>query len=131
MANGGPGPVVAPELGYRDGQAAIDWLTGVLGLSSGVVITKPGGGVAHAELWGRNGVVVLEEPDGAERRPVTTCLVAESAIEVDRLYAQALAAGAPMEFQLADTPFGSHQFAVRDPEENVWVIGTYQPEPPT
>lgn len=129
MANGAGGPVVAPELGYRDGQAAINWLEDVLGFSSGVVITKPGGGVAHAELWWRNGVIFLEELDGSGSS--TICLVAESAAEVDRLYAQARAAGAPIEFELADTPFGSHQFAVRDPEQNVWVIGTYQPAPST
>ena len=125
-------PVLVPELAYRDAQAATEWLTEILGLSNGVIVRKPDGTVAHAEMWWHEGVVYLEqaEPQAPQPGPATICLVVESAEEVDSLYARAVSAGVVVEFELGDTPFGSHQFAVRDPERNVWTVGTYQPSSP-
>ena len=126
-------PVLVPELAYMDAQAAIEWLTDVLGFSCGVIVRKPDGAVAHAEVWWRDGVVYLEQApaQAPSNGPATTCLVLESADEVDSLYAQALSTGVVVESELGDTPFGSHQFAVRDPERNVWTVGTYQPRSPS
>ena len=43
------------------------------------------------------------------------------------MHARAQAHGADVAIPVGDTPFGSHQFVVRDPEGNVWVVGTYVP----
>ncbi len=47
---------------------------------------------------------------------------------VDTLYERAQKAGAELEYELRDTDYGSHEFAARDAEGNVWSVGTYRPK---
>jgi uncharacterized glyoxalase superfamily protein PhnB len=59
-------------------------------------------------------------------------LAAESAEVVDRHYARVVAAGADVVRPAYDSktpafPTGSRQFDVRDPEGNLWTVGTYRP----
>ena len=46
----------------------------------------------------------------------------------DALHARAVAAGAKIETALHDTSYGSREFACRDPEGNLWSLGTYWPK---
>ena len=46
----------------------------------------------------------------------------------DALHATVKAAGARIETELYDTPYGSREFACRDPEGNLWSFGTYWPK---
>jgi uncharacterized glyoxalase superfamily protein PhnB len=123
-----------PELGYRRAREAIGWLTVVLGLKEGVIIDGPDGSVAHAELWWHSGVVFVESLEPADEVTqtghATICLASESSEEVDDIYARAIEHGAQIVLDLADTPFGSYQFAVRDLEDNIWTVDTYQPSVP-
>ena len=41
--------------------------------------------------------------------------------------AHAVAAGALVTTPLHDTPYGSRDFTVRDPEGHTWNVGTYDP----
>ena len=45
----------------------------------------------------------------------------------DKLRATARNAGAKIEMELHDTPYGSRDFSCRDPEGNLWNFGTYWP----
>jgi uncharacterized glyoxalase superfamily protein PhnB len=64
--------------------------------------------------------------------PASIALNTADAAEVDERFARARKAGADLLSPLEDTPFGSHQFNVRDAEGNLWTVGTYLPEiPPT
>jgi uncharacterized glyoxalase superfamily protein PhnB len=45
------------------------------------------------------------------------------------LFARATAAGATVLRELHETDYGSRDFAVRDPEGNLWSFGTYRGEP--
>ena len=125
------GPAVTPELGYGNARQAIQWLTEVLGFEQGLTIEGPDGSVAHAELWWHAGAVFVEsmEPGGSgvHRGQAAVCLAGESNAEVDSAYERVEASGAKIVSELADTPFGSHQFAVRDPQGNMWTVGTYVP----
>jgi uncharacterized glyoxalase superfamily protein PhnB len=47
----------------------------------------------------------------------------------DALFARATAAGAVVLADPHDTDYGSREFAVRDPEGNLWSFGTYRGEP--
>ena len=47
----------------------------------------------------------------------------------DGLHDRALKAGATIIRALADTDYGSREFAARDPEGNLWSFGTYRGEP--
>lgn len=42
------------------------------------------------------------------------------------IHARAVAAGATMVRELVETDYGSLDFAVRDPEGNIWSFGTYR-----
>ena len=126
------GPSVVPELGYVDARNAIRWLSEVLGLRSAVVVDGADGAVAHAELWWFDAAIYVETVDSEdERGQSTVCVVAADDGEVDRIYERALEASAEIAFPLSDTAFGSHQFAVRDPEGHTWSVGTYRPSAPS
>jgi uncharacterized glyoxalase superfamily protein PhnB len=47
--------------------------------------------------------------------------------DVDAHYERAVAAGAKVEMEIVDQPYGSRDYAVSDPEGNVWSFGTYRP----
>ena len=49
--------------------------------------------------------------------------------ETDKLHERAVAAGAEITREPYDTDYGSRDFAVRDPEGNMWQFGTYRGEP--
>jgi uncharacterized glyoxalase superfamily protein PhnB len=46
---------------------------------------------------------------------------------VDALHERAKAAGAEVVMEPMDTDYGSRDFAIRDPEGNLWNFGTYRP----
>jgi uncharacterized glyoxalase superfamily protein PhnB len=48
---------------------------------------------------------------------------------VDEVYQRAGAAGAEIVSELEDTHYGSHTFTLRDPEGNLWTLGTYRGAP--
>jgi len=48
--------------------------------------------------------------------------------DVDAHYERAQQAGANVEMEITDQPYGSREYAVSDPEGNVWCLGTYRPE---
>ena len=123
---------MSPELGYRDAKGAIRWLCDIVGMRSGLIVEGEHGAIAHAELWWKDSVVFVgteDAPTGPGSRSVV-CLAADYDGEVDAIYERALAAHAEVVQPLADTPFGSHQCAVRDPEGHTWTVGTYRPQPP-
>ena len=124
-------PSVTPALHYRDAPEAIRFLTEVLGFEQNFVVPGHDGSILHAELRWRNGFVFVAtaRPDTSPVGCTTVCVVLESGTAVDAHYERAVAGGADIAERLTDTPFGSHQYAARDPEGNVWVFGTYQPTP--
>jgi len=127
------GPFVTPEVSYADAKAGITWLTDVLGLMPTLVVPDEDGTVMHAELAWRGHFVFVgssDESDPWDLGPSSVCLAAESDVAVDAIHARAQAHGADIVVPLGDTPFGSHQFVVRDPEGNLWIVGTYVPAVP-
>ncbi|WP_433284781.1 VOC family protein [Pseudonocardia sp. CA-142604] len=122
---------VHPTLRYDDPRAAIAFLTRALGLVEQQVHTDDKGAVAHAELSFGDGVVMLGTRTGGDDRFDTgravIYLVADNADAVDTHHDRAVAAGAEVVLELTDQPYGSREFAVLDPEGNVWTMGSYRP----
>ncbi|MGH9867246.1 MAG: VOC family protein [Candidatus Polarisedimenticolia bacterium] len=123
---------LTPSLVYDDARRALRWLTDVLGFQVGSVYELPDGGVAHAELAWRTGIVFLS---GRPPEDNPWSKAGPASIAVDRHYERAVAAGADIIRPVHDArtpafPDGSHQFDVRDPEGNLWTIGTYRPRIP-
>jgi uncharacterized glyoxalase superfamily protein PhnB len=123
-------PTVVPTLRYDDAPAAIRFLTDTLGVVAGEVHFGPDDRVVHAQLsWG-NGVIMLSSradgPSPFDTGRTCLYLVVENP---DALHDRAVAAGAEIVMGLVDQDYGSREFAIRDPEGNVWCLGTYQPVP--
>lgn len=120
---------IHPTLRYADAAAAITFLTEALGFRSEHVSTGADGAVEHAELSHGGGVVMLgtrsAEPGPWDTGRAVTYLTTDDA---DALHDHAVAAGAEVVMELTDQPYGSREFAVADPEGNVWCVGTYQPK---
>ena len=119
-------------LRYDDARAAIAYLTGTLGFVEQHVTTGEDGTVAHAELRFGDGVVMLgtrgQGLDTFDTGRAVVYLALDSAEAVDAHHARAVAAGAEVVQEPVDQPYGSREYAVRDPEGNVWSVGSYRPE---
>ncbi|MGZ0146626.1 VOC family protein [Kribbella sp. WER1] len=124
---------VWPGLHYRDGQAALRFLTEGLGFD--LIASYPGvaeGSIAHAELvWPAGGGIMVGSAD-AKAEPDEFTALADQASSVylvhddpDSLFERVLGAGATVVQGLQDTDYGSRGFTVHDPEGNLWHIGTY------
>jgi len=127
-------PTITPSVQYRDARAGMGWLAEILDFRVAAVYDEPDGGVAHAQLVWRTGIIFVssyrEEGPFANTGPSMIALTAPDAETVDRYYERATAAGTDIVYPLSDEPYGSHEFSLRDPEGNLWTVGTYQPEIP-
>jgi uncharacterized glyoxalase superfamily protein PhnB len=131
------GPTLTPSVVYNNPRRGIKWLTEVPGLRLKSFYETPDGNVAFAELVWRTGIVFVSGRPPAENPWSKTgvasiSLVAEDAEAVSKAYQHARSMGADIvrEIHVARTPAfpdGSTQFDLRDPEGNLWTIGTFQP----
>jgi len=125
---------VWPALRYDDAPGGLRFLVDVLGFREALVIPDDAGDITHAELrWPEGGAVMLGSTKYCEgplrdMRPGTTSVYVVSD-QVDAVYQRAQAAGADIARELEDTDYGSHTFTMRDPEGNLWTVGTYRGAP--
>jgi uncharacterized glyoxalase superfamily protein PhnB len=120
-----------PVLTYEDAHAAIDFLEKAFGFERRDVHEGQSGGVAHAELAFAGEVVGLSSVSEGntlfnQGTGHTTVYVVVD--DPDSLHARARDAGAEVVMEPTDQDYGSRDFAVRDPEGNLWAFGTYSPE---
>ncbi len=128
---------VMPTLRYRNAPAMVEWLVKVFGFERHAVYGNPDGTIAHAELALNGGMIMLgstkddeygrgfKSPDelgGAETR--SAYIVVSNA---DAAYKRAVDAGATVARPIADMPYGSREFTIKDPEGHSWSVGTYDP----
>lgn len=121
---------VWPAFRYRDAKAAIEFLTTVLGFESTAVHTDADNSdrVSHAELrWPLGGGIMLgserESPDWPSRAGQGSTYVVTD--DPDTLYAKVVQFGVTVTQELTEQDYGSREFAIRDPEGNLWSFGTY------
>ena len=123
-------PSVYPVLTYADADDAISWLADAFGFVPSETTRDDEGRIVHATLTWTSGVIMLSQSPGDgnpfDLGPVCLYLVVD---DPDAHFARAQAAGAAMVMELTDQPYGSREYATRDPEGNVWCFGTYQPAP--
>lgn len=123
-------PTVTPSLACDDAHRLIRWLVDLLEFQLAELHEEPGGGVAHAVLSWRTGNLFLSSRHHGvwgQVGPATICLAKDDPAEIDRLYQKAVTAHAEIVQELTDADYGSHEFGLRDPEGNLWAIGTYRP----
>jgi uncharacterized glyoxalase superfamily protein PhnB len=133
----GGGPTVTSSVAYDNPRRAIEWLTGVLGLRLKSLYETPDGQIAFAELVWRTGMVFVSgrapsDNPWSKMGIASISLAAENAEAVRKAYEHARSKGADVvrPIHIAKTPAfpdGSTQFDLRDPEGNLWTLGTFQP----
>ena len=122
--------VMYPALRYQDGPAAIEWLARALGFEKQMVVAGPNGTIAHAQMHLGPGMIMLGsagDPGGTNPWATVKQGVYVYVEDVDAHYQRAKAAGAEIARELEDTPYGSREYSVRDPEGHLWSFGTYRP----
>jgi uncharacterized glyoxalase superfamily protein PhnB len=122
---------------YRNAPAAIEWLEKVFGFARHAVYEGENRTIGHAELTLGGGMIMLgsakddevgrnfktpNELNGVETRSIYLVVP-----DADVAHARAVAVGADIIRPLQDTPYGSREFGVRDPEGYTWTAGTYDP----
>lgn len=123
-------PNMFPALRYQDGPAAIEWLARAFGFEKHMVVPAPDGGIAHAQMSLGPGMIMLgsaRDPEGTNPWASVKQGVYVYVEDVDAHYARAKASGAEIVRELQDTPYGSREYSVRDPEGHLWGFGTYRP----
>lgn len=133
MSAEAPPPQVWPTLRARDARALIRFLIDVVGFEE-TVVHGDGPVVHHAQLaWPAGGGIMLgsDREDPADRWPLRPGTFGGYVVtdEPDALFARVKAGGAEITQELHDTDYGSRDFAIRDPEGNLWSFGTYRGEP--
>lgn len=130
--NQAPPPTVWGTFQARDAHAMIDFLVS-LGFEATAVHEDPNDPqvVQHAELsWPEGGGVMCGsnktgdwnlEPGSAGFYVVT--------VDPPSVYDRAVQAGAEITRKPKETDYGSVEFALRDPEGNLWSFGSYRGEP--
>ncbi len=128
---------IIPGHRYRNAPAAFDWLCQVFGFERHAVYEGENGSIGHAELTLGGGMIMLgsgkddeygrgfkapDEVGGVQTRSVYLVVP-----DADAAYNRAVAAGAEVVRPLQDTPYGSREFTVKDPEGHTWSAGTYDP----
>ncbi|WP_424986356.1 VOC family protein [Microbulbifer sp. S227A] len=128
--------MLIPATRYRDCEAALAFLTGVLGLREHAVHRDEAGQIVHAQIALGSGLMMFGPPGDGEFDAllvapgmvgaVTTSIYAVVA-DVAARHDRALAAGAEIVMPLAAQPYGGSSFSLRDPEGHVWTLGDYDP----
>ena len=114
------GPGVWPALGFRDAEAGLKFLTGVLGFTEALTV-RGSGGIEHCEVrWPEGGGLMF----GSEEQPRPGRVYVVTA-DPDRVYARAVEHGADVLEGPRDTDYGSRNVTVADPEGNTFTFGTY------
>ena len=126
-----PAPTVWPTLQARDAHALIDFLVEALGFAKTAVYAE-GDQVLHAQLdWPEGGGIMLGsyKPEQAWTREPGSAGMYVVTEQVDALYERVKQSGATIVQEITDQDYGNREFAVADPEGNLWSFGPYRGEP--
>ncbi|MBB6464795.1 putative glyoxalase superfamily protein PhnB [Aminobacter lissarensis] len=127
-------PRIFPTLRYNNAAGMIDWLGKAFGFAVHAKYMN-GADVGHAELALGSSMIMI----GSSRPDAYGAIVGEPgqnggksvylAVEdVDAVHDSAKAAGAVIVQPLTNRDYGSREFICRDPEGNIWSVGTYWPK---
>jgi PhnB protein len=122
---------VTPYLIVKDAAQALDFYQRAFGATELVRMPGPGGKIMHAEIKiGDSPIMLADEfpqmgaiaPQAAGGSPVGICLYVE---DVDKLFAQAVAAGGKAERPVQNQFYGDRSGTLVDPFGHRWTIGTH------
>lgn len=127
---------VIPTVRYRDAAVMADWLCTVFGFTKQLVVPGEDGAIVHAQLTLGTGMIMLgthqDDAFGALMDPAEPATpVTQSAYLIvddpDAVYARARDNSAVIVMEIKDEDYGGRGFSCRDPEGQVWNVGSYDP----
>ena len=116
-------PTVCPYVFYKDGNAALDYLTGVLGFTERTRTSAPDGTLGHAEVQlGESVIMVGCPPEFVTPKELGTATVGlyVHVDDVDAHYRRAVDAGAIPDDEPTDQRYGVRSDGLKDPEGHQW-----------
>ncbi len=116
---------VSPFLLIADVPGMLDFLTAAFGAVERFRIQAPDGSIKHAEAQIDDSVVMM-----GERTTGATCSTHVYVADVDDTFRRALEAGAASISEPRDQPYGDRSAGFRDPQGNLWWVGTHLGKPP-
>ncbi len=115
---------VTPYLLYEDVAGALDWLREAFGFEEVLRFASEEGEINHAEMRIGGESVYLGDPGGDYRSPkrlgTRTAMVHVYVDDVDAHYLRAKAAGAAIELEPTDQPYGDRRYDAYDLEGQLW-----------
>lgn len=124
-----------PYLSVAGAAAAIEWYTEVFGAREQVRYDADDGRIGHAELviQGAELAIADEYPEYGVRGPLsiggTPVSLSLAVPDVDAVFAAATAAGARVEREPTDEPYGARTAVIRDPFGHRWLLQTFTSTP--
>lgn len=113
--------------------ATIEWIASVFATPiTERTPTDDGRGIAHAQLW-FDGQCLMVSTVGQIAIPTggsSIYLAYDSEDAVEALFARAIDAGAQVEMAPQQMSYGGINTSFRDPDGNLWSVGTYLPAAP-
>lgn len=125
-------PSVVPLLWYARPREAIDWLGRAFGFEAQMVVADDGGGVIHSELSLGNGAIYVVGPSHPEHSGASPMELGGRNTQnvhvnltggLDAHCERARVAGAVIEREPADQPYGDRVYTCLDPEGHAWSFG--------
>jgi PhnB protein len=121
-----------PYLTVKDGPGAIDFYKRAFGAEELFRMDVPGGKIGHAEIKIGGSIIMLsdEMPQGCCRSPESLGGTAVNIFlyvkDVDKVFQQAVEAGARISMPLSDMFWGDRYGQVTDPFGHSWSLATHK-----
>ena len=113
-------PVVSPFLLVSDAAAMLDFLRAAFDAIELCRVPAPDGSIKHAEVRIGDSIIMV-----GGRANLIACSTHVYVPDVDGTFRLALAAGASSIAEPRDLPYGDRSAGLRDPQGNLWWIGTH------
>ncbi len=119
---------IIPYLAPRDAAAVIDFLTKTFEAEMVDQTVRSDGTIMHADLKIGDSNVMVGQPTDPSK--TMTCSTYVYVPDTDACYTRALEAGATSLMEPADQFYGDRNAGVKDPQGNIWWIGTHVEDVP-
>jgi len=122
---------ITPYLGIKKAAEAIDFYKKAFGATEIMRLVAPNGDIGHAELRIGDSAIMLATPCEAAslRSPEQTGISVGLHLyvnDVDKQFAQAIAAGGEMVSEVKDQFYGDRTGTLKDPYGHLWFLATHK-----
>ena len=111
---------VTPYLFANDAEELVAFLISGLGGTEQLRSLRPDGRIANAQV--RIGTSILMVSEASPRYPAMASSYYLYVEDADSSMRRALEAGATLEMQVGNMPYGDRQGGIRDPAGNIWWV---------